>query len=296
MLEKLRVKDLYILSQLPFSHSIRELSRQLSLDPQNLTKRIAYIEDVLGERVMERSPSGITLNEFGFKVMEHVNEALGSLKKIEQGIKEETPVESLRFCSRAYLVDFFIDYVRPDIREKFPETFFEFMDSSPELTERAARKGFLDLAISFGDVILGDNWRKTKVGEIDWGFYVRPGHPLLNKGPIDDFEKFEVLGFSYFDSDRVVNRPSDFIKDFNGVRGDSVENSRYSIKVAQQSNSIAYLPVISAWDEIENGELVSLDVEGFEGASRSVYLHSNVDTVKMKTVKLLESSLKENLL
>ena len=289
MIDKLRIKDLIILKNLGSTHSIRELARQMSLDPQNLTKRIAFIEKTLGSSIMDRSVTGFTLNEFGRSVISTSAEITGLLTTLTEA---EAPEKTLRFCSRGYLVDYFIDYVMPAFEQKHPSRLFELMDSSPELMERVARKGQLDIILSFNDVILGENFIKKEVGVMPWAFFTHPDHELhKTRGEVSDFQGAPVLGFCYFDSDRVSSRNSPHIKNLNGTHGHHIQSSRYATKVIRQSNAIGYMPRLAAREEVESGQVEELNVPAKYIEERKVFLHANIDKLTNKELSSLEKTL-----
>ena len=289
-LEKLRIKDLKILKLLGTSASIRELARQLNLDPQNLTRRISFLEESLGGELALRSVSGITLTQWGSQVSQRSQEILDILSGIS--IEEPEDIQKIRVCSRAYLVDFFIDHIMVPFCDQFSETRFKFMDSSPELTERVARKGQLDVVISLNDILLGDNFKSISLGKLEMGFFVRKGHPLCRKPVLNGFEDYPLIGFSYLDSDRIYTRNSPFLESHGGSPGFHSENSRYSIKILKRTNSVAFIPKIAAYEEGKN--LVELNLPT-EVKSRDLYLHVNIDTLKMKQLKSLEKLFKKAL-
>ncbi len=56
--EDLKLRDLKLISELPHHKSLRELSRHLKIEPQNLSKIIKRIEDVCGQPLLIRNHTG----------------------------------------------------------------------------------------------------------------------------------------------------------------------------------------------------------------------------------------------
>ena len=110
-IENLRIFDLVIMEGLLSCTSFRELARRLKTDPQNLTRRIAYLEKVLGIRLVERSVEGFTLNEMGRATIDKVAQILKEINKLKFNPNEQG-LRRLRFCSRGFLVDYFIESLK----------------------------------------------------------------------------------------------------------------------------------------------------------------------------------------
>lgn len=287
--QNLRITDLIIIEQLPFVTSIRELARQQKMDPQNLTKRLAYIEKTLGFKIADRSVSGISLNERGAETVSLVRQSLEILKKTtEKNIKKD---RRLRICGRGFMVDFFLYKAFPKVVKEYPKVNFDCMDLSPELAERAARKGLLDFVLSFDDILLGSNWKKVYSVPVEWKLLVRKNHPLTRKKKLQSLENYPLLGFSYIESEQLVSRKSPLQEKLQASEASRVENSRYSVRIITQSDAVAYLPSISVIDELEHGLVECLDLEGFIPQSRKLCLHFNKDSMKTGEVKLITNAL-----
>lgn len=293
-LDQLRISDLRIIEQLPSATSIRELARQQKIDPQNLTKRIRQIEELFGFKLIDRSTQGITLNSKGEEMAHVISESLKQLNHFI-GVGNDERETRLRTCGRGFMVDYFLYSSYGDILDKFPKLKFDFMDLSPELTERAARQGLLDIVFSFDDVVLGDNFAKYHLGTTEWKYVVKLDHPLLSRRRIDSLEGFPIIGFCYIESGRLTSRASPRAKALKAARGSGAENSRYAIRMVASSNAIAYLPTISFAEEAHLKKVKAIHIEGQLPEFRQVYVHCNKDTVQNKVVTSLVTNLQKSL-
>jgi len=291
--ESLRLKDLKIIRELALARSIRELARRLRLDPQNLTKRISNIESALGVDLMDRSVSGYALNSNGTHVVREVSALLERLESLRRGSEksiQQTP--RFRFCSRGFLVEHFIRDCLPSLPDFGKKYQFDFMDSSPALTERAARDGLLEVVLHFGDVLLGANWFNEVIGTVTWGVYVRQGHPLLKASAstrLEAMKKFPHVGFCYFESGQVMSEPNSNLAKSGSSLGSCAENTRYSRALAEVSDQIIRIPKLSAARAGEPLSLVELKLGSGEGQdSRMLYLGVNQDRVSQKLARDLK--------
>jgi DNA-binding transcriptional LysR family regulator len=62
---RLRVRDLYILSNVVKSRSMAKAARQLAMSQPAVSEAIANLEHVLGVRLLDRSPRGVEATIYG---------------------------------------------------------------------------------------------------------------------------------------------------------------------------------------------------------------------------------------
>lgn len=288
-IESLRIKDLEFIVSLSNAKSIRELARQLSVDPQNLNKRLIKIEKCIGVQLFERSSHGITLNEEGLQVLNKLSHAL-KLVKSTKDLKGSSK-KKLCISGRSYLINYFIN----ECIHELSSYESSFVDQSPELTERYGRMGLSDIIISHGDLLLGDDWSKVLVGSCNWIFIVESGHPLAKESKvIHNLNTHPVIGFSYLRSDRKVAVANPYIEDLNGVRGHNSQNINYSVSIVKKTNSIAFVPEIAVRGELAIGSIREIKTSS-ANFSKQIYLHFHIDRVSSKTSSKITSLLKESL-
>ena len=287
----LRIFDLVILEGLLKAKSFRELSRRLKIDPQNLSKRIAFIETVFGARLVERSVEGISLNDTGRVAIEKISNVLRGLEEIK--LASVAPAKRLRVCSRAFLIDHFIDRLVGGSPSNLSIHSFDFMDASPDLTERYARRNLLDVVLSFDDILLPKHWARVELEKVDWIFVVGSRHPLAKKPQVDSFEGYRLIGHSHIESEILTSTPSSHLATTKAKEGARVENTRYAIRLLNDQESIAQLPRIAVEPGLQNKTLKELRLRNFnEPKPQQLTLHVDSDRVSNQELKALTKLLK----
>jgi DNA-binding transcriptional LysR family regulator len=119
---------------------------------------------------------------------------------------------------------------------------------------------------------------RKEVGSVEWGFFARAGHPLQNNENIKSLAGYQLIGFSYIESDRVTQIANVHQLELNAQRFHGCENSRYSVQILKQTNAITCLPNISVQEELDNKTLVKLDVD-IQHHQRPLVLSINKDYV-----------------
>lgn len=289
-ISNLKISDLKIIEQLPYVHSIRELSRRLQSDPQNLTKRIKYIEDTIGFALATRSVQGIIVSQLGREASKIAESTLISLQSMTRDAIRPRPNEqkTIRTSGRGFMVDHFISTAIKPLSSEAPELTFDLMDSSPKLTERSARKGLLDFMMSFGDAFPGQNWKTVQSRDVNYFLTVRKDHPLTKQKDIASLKGYPMVGFCYIDAaSRLVSIESPIQNQLAASRGCGSENTRYTIALVKHSDSIAYLPDISMLTEIASGALQVIKIKSLPAETKKLHLHFNMDTISQKIMTTL---------
>ena len=249
-----------------------------------MTKRIAYIEEILGYKILERSSYGVHLNQAGLEAVETCKSITNKLKELVR--QKQKAKMQLRFCSRSYLTQYFVDHFHKDLSQKL-KVDFDYMDQSPALTERAARANLLDICLSFGDILLGNNWQTKPIGTVTWSYYARTGHPIfqleqLKKKSSNDPINYELLGFCYLSETRQVAQADKNLQNLSAKIGSNAQNTKYYISIIQQSNAIGYLPDISIPDDMRGKKIKSIPSYAHLSETKELFAHFNIDTVLAK--------------
>ena len=170
--------------------------------------------------------------------------------------------------------------------DRLSRLYFDYMDSSPELTERYARRKLIDIILSFNDIVLPENWTKFSLGKVEWAFAVGTQHPLARKKIVSNFEGFRLLGQAHIESDQLFSRPSPYLQLSGASDGARVENTRYAIKLLEDQKSIAYLPLLTLKPALNAGVLKVINLAGFQvQQSRPLMIHAEIDKVSSGELK-----------
>ncbi len=292
-IQDIKVSDLALIKELKGVHSIRELARRMSVDPQNLTKRIKMLEKTLGAQIVNRSSKGISLTQQGEYLSREFSDQFSSLTAAFQFVSDtNASKQRIRLCGRGFMVSHFLYRCGQDLLNT-SDYHLDLMDLSPEQTERAARQGLLDIVLSFEDILLGPSWMRKEVGTVKWGFFARANHPLQETQEILSLKGNRLLGFSYIESDRIIQLANANQLDLNALRSHGCENSKYSLMILKKTDAIACLPDIAVQEELDAGSIIRLNVKQTL-RQRPLVLSINKDYVSGKTAKDIASVFQES--
>jgi len=290
-MENLKIKDFKIISQIDRFKSLRAFSRHLNIEPQNLSKKLEQIESSLGLKIVVRSAKGITLTSAGQQAVDIIKSSLQNLNRLESNLDLlEDYNNTINISSRGFIVEF----LSRSLVKSFSttQTSLRFIDQSPEALEKSARANLLDLCYHFGDVDLGKNWHKVKVGQIPYVYIVNKNHPLNGNVNINALKKYKRAGSCYIENDKFVVADLPKINNHSFSRGYDSENSIYTKAIVYESYQFAQVPYVSVMNEIQVGDLKILNLIGTKNTSKTVYLEVHQDNVLNSTQKKLVSESK----
>ncbi|MEM7645926.1 MAG: LysR family transcriptional regulator [Pseudomonadota bacterium] len=294
-MENLKISDLKLVTLLGRFESLRAIARHIQSEPQNLSKKIETIEKSLGKKLIERSSKGISLTSDGVRVVGQTQRILVELAELEQSPEESSPFEShIDIVSRGYVIQFLCPFLVRHFQSHASQVGLGFMDLSPEETETSARNNLVNAVYSFGEVDLGKNWSREKVGDLPYCFAVRQGHPLSDEVSIDQFLQFKMVGGAYIINQRLIKPDLARIKGKPPLRGYDSENSMYSREIVLNSDQIGYFPMVTILQELENNELRSLKVKGHIVKKRPVFMHVQMDRISNQIYRLLKTASQES--
>ena len=152
------------------------------------------------------------------------------------------------------------------------------MDSSPSETERAARKNQIDLALSFDDILLGENWVKKEIAQVNWHYYARKNHPLAKKKKLDTLSQYPLIGFCHLHNEQLILDNGHLQTQLSAINGHKSENSRYTTNILSYSDSIAYLPDIAVAQSKKDIVKLKIENPAVKQNTKNLFIHFNVDS------------------
>lgn len=202
--------------------------------------------------------------------------------------------------SRGFVVSYLCPFLVREFHGRFPEVSLRFLDQSPEATEASARENLVNTIFHFGDAEPGKNWLKTKVGQVSYGLFVRQDHPLGKKIDIEQLKKYRLVGGVYIEKKQLVVAQMLKPAGHKVRRGYDSENSIYTKQILQNSNQVGYLPQLSAYNEVEQGLLRPIQVNGWQPKSRALYLEVHQDRITQaihkKLIEVVQEALEASVL
>lgn len=146
------------------------------------SRSIQAAEDELGLQLFDRGTAGVSCTAAGRFVVERARRLVFEGRCLQRDVQlyREREVGSLAFGVGPYPAAAFAPRLSSELRVRFPRATLQIRVSNADTLAAALRAEELDFYL--GDVRniqVSQDLQLLKVGRLEAGFYVRPGHPLL---------------------------------------------------------------------------------------------------------------------
>lgn len=186
--------DLLLFARIVEAGSFSRAAERVQLPKSTVSRRIALLEQKLGERLLQRTTRKLVLTEFGASLLEHARkvaeevEAAGALAQHRQG----EPSGKLRMSLPGDFANIGLQEVIARFIARYPEVSLE-LDLSPRRVDLIA-EGF-DIAIRMGELPDDASLNARPINLEHWGLYASPaylGRHGLPEHP-DDLLRHDLL-------------------------------------------------------------------------------------------------------
>jgi len=174
--------DLLLFARVVDSGSFSRAAERVHLPKSTVSRRVAALEQRLGEKLLQRSTRRLTLTEFGAGVLEHARalaaEVDGALALALH--RQQRPAGRLRVSMPADFAHQALGDMLSQFALNYPEVQLE-LDLSPRRVDLIA-EGF-DLAVRMGDLPQDSLLAARRMGALANGLYASPAYLQLHGEP-----------------------------------------------------------------------------------------------------------------
>ncbi|MCD2516443.1 LysR family transcriptional regulator [Massilia sp. G4R7] len=190
----LEANDLLLFARIVDAGSFSRAAERVQLPKSTVSRRIALLEQRLGERLLQRTTRKLVVTEFGASLLEHARavleqvEAAGALAQHRQG----EPSGKLRISVPADFANIGMHEVVARFIARYPNVSVE-MDLSPRRVDLIAEN--FDIAIRMGDLPDDASLNARPINLQHFGLYASPGYLATHGIPEhpDDLPAHDVL-------------------------------------------------------------------------------------------------------
>lgn len=174
--------DLLLFARVIDAGSFSRAAERLRLPKSTVSRRLAALEQRLGEKLMQRSTRSLTLTEFGQGVLEHAQALAG---EVDAALalalhRQQRPTGRLRVSMPADLARQTLAPMLARFALGHPEVALE-LDLSPRRVDLIA-EGF-DLAVRMGSLPADSQLAARRLARISVGLYAAPAYLALHGEP-----------------------------------------------------------------------------------------------------------------
>jgi DNA-binding transcriptional LysR family regulator len=179
-MEQLNPNDLLIYARVADAGSFSKAAQLLGLPKSTVSRRVALLEEQLGERLMVRSTRRSSFTEFGFQLLEHARQVAAEVDAVVnlKAHRQVQPTGRLRVSMPSEIARLLLGDMLSAFVTLHPAVSLE-MDLSPRRVDLLA-EGF-DLALRFGVLPDDATLVARKLASISNGLYASPAY-LAERG------------------------------------------------------------------------------------------------------------------
>jgi len=174
-MQQLNPNDLLIYARVADAGSFSLAAQRLGLPKSTVSRRVALLEEQLGERLMVRSTRKSTFTEFGLQLLEHARQVVEEVDAVA-ALSEHRRVQPsgrLRVSMPSEMAVLLLPDMLAEFAFTYPEVSLE-VDLSPRRVDLLA-EGF-DIALRMGSLQDDSTLVARKVGSMSNGLYASPAY------------------------------------------------------------------------------------------------------------------------
>lgn len=174
-MEQLNSNDLVIYARVADSGSFSKAAERLGLPKSTVSRRVALLEEQLGERLMVRSTRRSSFTEFGLQLLEHARQIASEVDAVAalSAHRQVLPTGRLRVSMPSEIAALLLEDILAAFATMHPAVSLE-MDLSPRRVDLLA-EGF-DIALRVGDLPDDATLVARKLATLSNGLYASPAY------------------------------------------------------------------------------------------------------------------------
>lgn len=287
-LPDISLRDLEIFTLLARVRSVREVARRRHLPPSQVSKWVKRLEDGVGQRLFERSLSGVTLTTEGMKFVELAEDLLKRAEPMERilaGEGAETP--ALGLGSSTVLTNYLLAPLAQRMGQRL-----RLLDFPPDQLVAAGLRGAFDLAVTMGEMEWTRSWAVEFLGKMPWQLYAGARHPLPAKTKAAEVKKHPFIVPAYWGQEGFsVGTDHCPLPADQRIRGHETSTAEAALLLLSDDKHLAFLPKLLADSYVASGKVRVLHVSDWPEVNLELYLAARSDVVSQTLFKELRKEL-----
>lgn len=287
MIEDIRFREVELFLKLLKLKSIREVARQTSMQPGQVSKWIAALETKLNAILLDRSAGGVRPTARALELVP-VFEKMMNLQEKLRPESDTHKTTQYSFASSS----FFSTHLVPLILKGMPENAkVKLLDLAPTNFVPAGLRGAFEFCLHSQKLDWPQTWTTVEVGHIRWNLYARKKHPLLKNPNMKDVLNYPFVVPIYWTQDGTQYGDDQCpIPMSKRLKGHETATAASACEIVKVTDQLAFLPEIVAG----RGEYALASVKmPWKDIKRPVFLSVKNSSVKQHEFERIASVCKD---
>jgi LysR family transcriptional regulator, nitrogen assimilation regulatory protein len=272
----LRVGDVMIFLSVTRCGTVNGAARELGMPGSQVSKAVGRLEDQLGLTLLIRSTRGVVPSDQGARLLPQLQDVV---RRIDALDRRDEPLKAITIAAPSYLASTFVPAIAR--ARGLAQVRVRAMEMPPALIRGSASAGMFDVCLTVGLERLPESWSSTHFGELRRGLFATPALRARLGAPIDPAALREirfVVPSHQFSREHVAIDDGCPLSAAERTAGHEAHSIAMALELAAATDQLVYGPVIAARKHVERGELVELEVTGWDHRD-PVFLSCNIDRI-----------------
>ena len=274
--------DLYLFVQASRQKSLRELSRQLDLQPAHVSKALRRLETKLGLTLFRRTTTGIVLSKEGKDLIPIAEEICLNSEILTQrahglvrSVETVFGIGSMSFLCQRYLSS----CIELLSKEKYPDRFRLVEFTHNQLVSHGL-DGAFEATVHIGKLSWTNLWESHEVGRMTWNLYARADHPLHDVATEEEVLQFPFIVPTDWTQNGFVTG-GDFCPAswYRRRRGHEAATAETALEIVKSTQNLTFVPDLVARQGLAAGRIKLVRVKGWARVDQMIYLTIRIDKV-----------------
>ena len=195
-MEQYEPNDLLIFARVAEAGSFSRAAERIGLPKSTVSRRIAFLEEQLGERLMLRTTRRLTLTEFGRQLLEHARQVAAEVDAVKalSEYRQARPSGRLRVSMPNDFATLLLTDMLAAFSALHPAVSLE-LDLSPRRVDLLGEN--FDLAVRIGDLPDDTLLAARRIAVFPGGLYAAPGYLAERGEPVspEGLDQHDTLSF-----------------------------------------------------------------------------------------------------
>lgn len=284
--EEIKIREINVFLELLRTGSVRELARQRSCAPGQISKIITTLETKVGFKLLERSSFGVKPTKKAAEILPMFNEIRANQEAFLASFVKTKESPLLSFATTSFFSTQFVPSLFAQFVTTYPDYKLRLLDLPPDMFLNVAMRNGFQICLHLREMDWPKTWTSVKVGRVDWILCGRKGHPCQVEGKeasIKSIAKFPFVFPVYWSQNGIAYGNDNFpLSQNKRIRGYETSTATSAVEVIRHTDQLGFVPDIVARPLLESGALVKLTVSSLKQVSEPVFLSVKNDLVTQK--------------
>jgi DNA-binding transcriptional LysR family regulator len=295
-LPQVSLYEFEVFSEISKTHSIRETARRFHSEPGQISRLMKRLESKIGARLIERTPTGVTLTQHGTTALKTAQAVLREASELSTLGREAEKSRIFGIGSTSFLCARLLGPIVGEQSIRDPNLRLRLIDVAPDQMISFALKGAFDLAVHIGALDWPRSWQSIELGEIKWQLFARAGAKVPKRCSFETIKHMPFVVPVYWTNEGLLEGNDQCpVKLRDRIQGIATATAETALAVLKSSDQLAFLPEILARDSLLKEEIQIVQVKEWKSVAKSVYLTVRSDAVPNKLYEKMSELVRGNL-